>query len=278
MKKIVSILLALCLLAGGTGTVSAAAQSPNYGVNVYVNQAPLSGDVNPQLIGSTTYVPLRAFCERMADCTVTWNAESRLASVVSSSVEIQVYADSRYLTINDRCFYMPQGAQIVAGRLMVPVRLLAKAYGAEVSWDQASWSVWVSAAGQPLTSGSGVYRSDEVYWLSRIISAESEAESLEGKMAVGNVVLNRVPSPDYPDCIYDVIFDTNYGTQFTPAANGTIHNMPDAESVVAAKLCLEGYRVVGSSLYFFNSQKSPGDWIVSHCDYVATIGNHSFYV
>jgi N-acetylmuramoyl-L-alanine amidase len=278
MKKIVLLLLALCLLAGGPGSASAAAQSGDGSVMVYVDQALLGGDVEPQLIGNTTYVPLRVFCQSMADCAVSWDGARRLAQIAGDSVEISVYADSFYLTVNGRCFYMPQGARIIAGRMMVPVRLLAKAYGAEVGWDQATKTVWVSAAGTPLASADSVYRSDEVYWLSRIICAESQGEVLEGQIAVGNVVLNRVASPDYPDNIYDVIFDTNYGVQFSPVADGTIYNAPDEASVAAAKLCLEGYRVVGSSLYFFNSRKSPGEWIVSHCDYVATIGNHSFYV
>lgn len=47
----------------------------------------------------------------------------------------------------------------------------------------------------------------DLYWLSRIISAESRGESLKGQIAVGNVVLNRVEEDDFPDTIPAVIFD-----------------------------------------------------------------------
>jgi N-acetylmuramoyl-L-alanine amidase len=266
-----------CRLAGAFS--AAAASGAGAVVQVSVQRRPLASDVAPLLIEGTTYVPLRAFCEAVsAGGAVTWDAKSRSARVVSPSVDIRVTAGSRYLTINERCFYMPKGALIVGGRMMVPVRLLAKAYGADVEWDPIAKAVSVSAPGKPLPHASAVYNGDDLYWLSRIIFAESEGEPLEGKIAVGNVVLNRVASPKYPNSVYDVIFDKNYGVQFTPASSGAIYNTPDQESVAAAKLCLEGYRTVGKSLYFFNSRKSPGAWIVSNCSYVGTIGNHSFYV
>jgi N-acetylmuramoyl-L-alanine amidase len=277
-KRIWILLLALSVMAVGPGALSASAKSANLSPEVYVSGARMVSDVGAQLVNGTTYVPLRAFCQSMAGSTVTWDEASRTAKAISSGVEISVTAGKRYMTVNNRCFYLPQGALIVEGRLMLPIRLLAKAYGAEVGWNQATATATVSAAGTPLAAAGSVYNSDDLYWLARIIRAESQGESLEGKMAVGNVVLNRVASTEYPDSVYEVIFDKTYGTQFTPTASGTIYNEPDAESIVAAKLCLEGYNVAGDSLYFFNKQKSQGTWIVQNCNYVATIGNHTFYV
>ena len=62
-------------------------------------------------------------------------------------------------------------------------------------------------------------------------------------------MLNRVASPRFPNSVYEVIFQRN---QFTPAANGSINRTPSAESVVAAKLCLDGANTAGSALYFVN--------------------------
>lgn len=42
------------------------------------------------------------------------------------------------------------------------------------------------------------YTSTDLYWLSRIINAEAEAESYTGKVAVGNVIMNRVKSGSFP--------------------------------------------------------------------------------
>ncbi|MCT4564920.1 MAG: cell wall hydrolase [Maledivibacter sp.] len=120
--------------------------------------------------------------------------------------------------------------------------------------------------------------STDLYWLSRIIHAESGAESYEGKMAVGNVVLNRVYSREFPNTVKSVIFEYFRGIpQFSPVAEGTIYNTPSQESIEAAKHALNGAKPVGSCTYFFNPNKSAGKWIVENKTYVKRIGNHVFY-
>ena len=113
--------------------------------------------------------------------------------------------------------------------------------------------------------------------MARIISAESRGEPLLGKLAVGTVVLNRVASDEFPDSIYDVIFDNQWGIQFQPVANGTIYNEPTEESMLAAKLCLDGARVAGDSLYFLAPELTDNHWIMENREYVTTIGCHWFY-
>ena len=113
--------------------------------------------------------------------------------------------------------------------------------------------------------------------MSRIISAESRGEPLAGKLAVGTVVLNRVASSQFPDTIYGVIFDDKWGVQFTPTANGTIYQEPTAESVLAAKLCLDGAREAGDSLYFLAPKIATNHWVMENRELVAIIGNHWFY-
>ena len=96
----------------------------------------------------------------------------------------------------------------------------------------------------------------DIYWLARIIEAEAGGESYKGKVAIGNVILNRVNSKDFPNTIYNVIFEY-YGNipQFSPVADGTIYNTPSEESINAAKDALNGARPVGNSTYFFNPNK-----------------------
>ena len=45
------------------------------------------------------------------------------------------------------------------------------------------------------------YSENDLYWLSRIIEAEASGESFNGKIAVGNCVLNRVKSSEFPNTI-----------------------------------------------------------------------------
>ena len=128
-----------------------------------------------------------------------------------------------------------------------------------------------------MCSSDLAYTEEDLYWLSRIISAESRGESLLGQVAVGNVVLNRVASDRFPDTVKSVVFDRKDAVQFEPVANGTIYGEPTAQSVLAARLALNGTSVVGGCLYFFNPAWSQGLWVRQNCVYYGTIGCHAFY-
>lgn len=129
------------------------------------------------------------------------------------------------------------------------------------------------------TNSSGTsYSQDDLYWLARIIEAEAGGEPYNGKVAVGNVILNRVKSNEFPNTVYSVIFEY-YGSipQFSPVADGTIYNTPSEESINAAKDALNGAKPVGNSTYFFNPAKAAGSWIVNNKTYVTRISGHTFY-
>ncbi|MEA4847044.1 MAG: cell wall hydrolase [Clostridiaceae bacterium] len=122
------------------------------------------------------------------------------------------------------------------------------------------------------------YTTTDLYWLSRIIHAEAEAESYTGKVAVGNVILNRVKSSSFPNTVKGVIFEYYKGIpQFSPVADGTIYNTPNSDSIKAAKAAFSGTSYVGNATYFFNPDKSEGAWIIKNKTYVKRIGNHVFY-
>lgn len=230
------------------------------------------------LMATSTYLPLRAFCRGLGIEDVTWDEASATATVNADGLTIKATAGATWLEANGRAFHAPDGIRVVDGVMMVPIRPLARAFGLEVYWDEASYSATLVGSGTAYAaSASAVYSENDLYWLSRIIAAESCGEPLTGQLAVGNVVLNRVASSEFPDTIYDVIFDTRYAIQFTPVANGTIYNEPDAASVTAAKLALEGYTVSTAILYFLNPDLSTSFWIPQNRPYQFTVGTHDFY-
>ncbi|MBQ7293348.1 MAG: cell wall hydrolase [Clostridia bacterium] len=230
-----------------------------------------------RIINSVTYVPFRAFCDAMGGAKVTWDASTRTAKAAANGVTVYAKQGALYLQANDRYFYTVEPIANIDGTLFVPVRPMAKAFGLELEWDQSLRAVLLESGGKKPTSGSSFYKSDEVLWLSRIIHAESSGEPFRGKIAVGNVVLNRVRSPQYPNTIYGVIFDRKHGTQFSPVSFGTIYNTPSAESVIAAKICLEGYSISEKALFFMNPRLATTSWIAQNRPYLFTIGNHLFY-
>ena len=154
---------------------------------------------------------------------------------------------------------------------MIPIRVLADAFCAEVLWDG---DVHITTTDDVIENGDTFYNEDDVYWLSRIINAEARGECLEGKIAVGNVVMNRVASDTCPDTIYDVIFDFEHGIQFTPAYTGTIYNTPTEESIIVAKLVLDGADVAGDAMYFASIKNC---WAAYAHPFLMSIGNHDFY-
>ena len=233
-------------------------------------------DSEALLINSITYVPLRKLSDSTVNCDITWNDTTKTATVSYDGITVSVKVGAKYITANGRYFYTVGKVLNLNGSLYVPIRPLARALGLEVTWDNATRSVNLTRSNTSLISGSSFYRSDEVYWLSRIIEAEAGSESFEGKIAVGNVVLNRVDSPLYPNTIYQVIFDFKHGIQFTPAYTGTIYNNPRAESIIAAKVCLEGYEIVPGVLFFFNPRIATSSWIAQNRPFAMTIGNHDF--
>lgn len=139
-----------------------------------------------------------------------------------------------------------------------------------------AWNVTYKQA-KSMVKADAAYDYEDLYWLARVISAEAKGESFTGQIGVGTVVLNRVRSKEFPNTVKGVVFDQKYGTQFTPVANGTIYQTPTASAVVAAKMCLDGYTLSSSVLYFLNPRIATSSWIVQNRKYAFRIGNHDFY-
>ena len=236
-------------------------------------------DGQSYLIDDVTYVPFRAFCELQECGTVGWDASSRTAyAVTQGGTHIYAHADGAlYIRYGERYFYTAAPVRLVNDRLYIPIRPLAKCFGLAVNWSTATRSVTLQSTDGAVRGDVGVYESDQLYWLARIIQAEAGAEPLEGKLAVGNVVLNRVRSREFPNTVYGVIFDRKFGVQFTPTVNGAIYCEPSAEAAIAARLCLEGYTLSDDILYFFNPSIANSFWISQNRPYAFRIGNHVFY-
>lgn len=229
-------------------------------------------------LGGITYVPMFAFADWLGYFTYSYDSKKATAIINGENLEITAHAGDLYIMANDRYFYTGREVIEFGGEIYVPILPITKALNSRVQWREDMASFYVSSGDtRLLKSGSQVYREDEVYWLARIISAEARGESMTGKLAVGNVVLNRVRSSMFPNTIYGVIFDKKYGVQFSPVANGTIYNTPTADSIIAAKMCLEGYSLSSDILYFVNPVKSPNSWIAQNRTYAFTEGNHAFF-
>ena len=250
-----------------------AIESRDEKIDLYVNYVKING-VSAQLKEGIVAVPVVFFSEAMDDCTVSF--ESNTLRVSTDGLELVAKIGDQYFSANNRYFYAEGKISIEEdGQIWLPLETMAKAFGCEYSLDLVSKSAYLAPTGEFLEDGDTYYNEHDVYWLSRIINAESRGEPFIGQLAVGNVVMNRVAHHRYPDSIYGVIFD---GAQFSPAVSGTVHLDPYQICIVAAKIVLEGYRLNDNILFFYmmpveSSYRNGFEWT----DTEIVIGNHYFY-
>lgn len=254
--------------AAQTATVVTADEN-RYGVTV--NGAPMTTDPMLTSRNGVTYVSLRSLSTALVSgAQVSWNGTSAMVRK-DGVLTLTAVPGQKYIVANGR--YLPLAGSVFAqnGTIYVPLDTLVKAVDATCA-RLADGTLALTTGSGGILSGDNYYNADDLYWLSRIIYSESGNQPLSGKIAVGNVVLNRVHSARFPNTIHAVIFQRN---QFSPASNGTIKRTPNAESVMAAKLCLDGAVELDNVLYF--NRVGLKSWASRNRTFVATIAQHSFY-
>ena len=229
-------------------------------------------------IGGTVYVPVQRFADLFGSFKTTYTEATEQVVITGTNLSITVKVGDPYITVNERIFYTGKKVISLGGWIFVPLTSMSKAVNAQVTIRQGYYDAFITS-GDPtkVQWASEYYNSTDLYWLSRIISAEAKGEPFAGQIAVGNVVMNRVRSSQFPNTVKGVIFDTKYGTQFSPVASGTIYQTPTASAIRAAKICLEGYSLSTQMIYFYNPSIATSSWIGRTRPYIMTIGNHKFY-
>jgi spore germination cell wall hydrolase CwlJ-like protein len=101
------------------------------------------------------------------------------------------------------------------------------------------------------------YTAEELKLLACLVHSEAGTQTYEGKLAVANIVLNRVKSRKYPNSIKAVIYQPG---QFTVASSGSLAKQlanyrnyssnSQLLSIKAAKEALQGANNIGTRLYF----------------------------
>lgn len=141
--------------------------------------------------------------------------------------------------------------------------------------DASAVAVSVSSAAVVSTSRSGYYRSytqEEWDMLAQVVFGEARGESYNGQVAVAAVVLNRMESDDFPDTMYDVVFQKN---AFTCINDGQYYLTPNRTAYQAALDAMHGADPTDGCLYYWNPETATSSWIWTRT-IETTIGNHVF--
>ena len=120
-----------------------------------------------------------------------------------------------------------------------------------------------------LAAQTAAISAEELKLLANIIYCEAGSESYVGKVAVVNVIMNRVKSASQPNTITEVVYAKG---QFSPVRNGSLQralssDKADAACYQAAIEALAGAQPVGGKLFFRRNNGRSGQ----------VIGHHVFY-
>ena len=251
------------------------ADIPEMDPKFLIDGQPVQADTNRMWVRSTLYVALAPTVRELdPDAQYSWDSKNKTATVTTDDLTLTAKVGNVYAVANGRYLYIQNKVKMEGDQVYIPLRILTRAFGAEQSYDDSTGIVHVKRGTSAILSGDQFYNKDKLFWLSRVIYAESGNQSLKGKMAVGNVIMNRVNSRKFPNTIVGVLAQKN---QFTTYQGGALANRkPNSSSVIAAKLVLDGAVVAETrgALYFDSRVDS---WSSRNRTFLCKLGGHNFY-
>lgn len=145
-------------------------------------------------------------------------------------------------------------------------RVRAEAYAKALEHSKKSKPPVVNRAPMEFTD-------EELYLMSVVIAMEALNESYEGKVAVANVIINRILDGYWGKTLHEVIYAPG---QFSGANSGRVEqfwNLADEECRKAAVHAAAGYNNIDDYLFFISLRKA--DYSKYYKYYV--LGGHCFY-
>ncbi|PGK51109.1 hypothetical protein CN918_25305 [Priestia megaterium] len=270
-------------------------------------------DANTTLVqNGQVMVPIRVVTETLGG-TVTWNDKTSLMTIKTAyGDKVEITALSNKLKLNGTTLAIDVRPVLNNGRLFINPQLIGELNHATVSMASNQITIikkgiYTASKAESIydtakKTGTSVedlmlrnqlkttkiakgqklkiiipyilkFNEDRVNTLGRIIEAEARGESMQGKIAVGNVIINRMNNKQFPNTIKGVIFQKN---QFSPVKSGKIYSTKaSTDSLKAAVRVINGENVVKDALYFYNP-KLTKETFFSKLTYIMRIGNHQF--
>ena len=229
-------------------------------VTVKLNDQQIKSDQKNLLIEDRVFV-LARFVTEALNGKIDWIEETREVTIALEDTNIKLAIDSDIAYVNGNEYKLDSRPFIREGRTYIPVRFVSENLNCAVQWIPETFTVDIKKEGLEVAEDKieiPTYTDEDLLWLSRIVQVETSDSSLDMKLGVANVVLNRVKSKEFPNSVYDVIYQIDVYKQFPPAHKDSFKTMePSYLSKVASKKALEGINNVEDCL-FFNNQPFKG--------------------
>lgn len=140
MKKVLTVVLIVILSLSVTNMGFA-----EDNITVKLNGEVIDFDVQPQIIGGRTMVPMRAIFEKLG-ATVEWNQETQEITSVKKDTTVKLIIGVPSIKINNQ---IPRELDIapciVDNRTLVPVRAISEAFHMNVDWDAGTKTVLITS-------------------------------------------------------------------------------------------------------------------------------------
>lgn len=137
---IISLVLIFCTAWAAYGQDSA--------VTVYVGSEKVEFDVEPFIENGRTMVPLRGVFEKLGT-VVDWNKSIQEAVIKDEYNEIQMLLGKNKVMVNGEIMDIDVPTKLINSRTFVPLRFISENLGHDVSWDQGTRTVRISAVQTP---------------------------------------------------------------------------------------------------------------------------------
>ena len=180
--------------------------------------------------------------------------------------ETEYYAPETEYTTPDNGYYTEESEYTVPETDYYPEETEYYAPETEYTEPETEYTAPETESTESTESSSSDISSSDLDLLAALIYCEAGNQPMEGKIAVGQVVMNRVASGSFANSIHDVIYESG---QFTPAYSGQLAGVigsAPSDCYDAALAAMNGEGTVGGALYF-NTGSGKG----------TKIGDHQFY-
>ncbi len=190
-------------------------------------------------------------------------AEAQAAAEEAARAEAEAKAAAEAQAAAEEAARLAAEAQAKAAEEAARIEAETQAKAARIAAEAQQAALAAQAAQTAAISA------EELKLLANIIYCEAGSESYVGKVAVGNVIMNRVKSVSQPNTITEVVYARG---QFSPVRNGSLqralsNDKADASCYQAAIEALAGAQPVGDKLFFRRNNGRSGQ----------VIGHHVFY-
>ena len=135
MKKILAVLIALITVFGATAAFAA-------DITVKVNDEVVTFDRQPYIEGENVMIPYRFVAEKLG-ATVAWDEDTKTVFTALGDIVTTLQIGNSSIFTSDDVIKAQVAPVLVIDRTFVTGDVIAKAFGVDVSFDEATSTVTV---------------------------------------------------------------------------------------------------------------------------------------